>query len=248
MRPRSRFVPASQGLRLNLLEWSPQGPPLIFLHGFGHSARIWSPFAADFQAHYRTLALDQRGHGDSDRDPQARYSHGSMCADLAAVLDGLGLRRVCLVGHSMGGYIALHYTARHPARVGHLVLVDAGPELRPARITGSGTDHEHAGAGTLSVDPALLRPRADQERWARREGKRLWEALECVRCPTLVIRGGRSPLLSRATARRMIDEALSRSEAPGTLVEIPDAGHDVMLDQPEAFRRALKDFLLPPEL
>jgi pimeloyl-ACP methyl ester carboxylesterase len=80
-------------------------------------------------AHYRVLALDQRGHGDSDWDPEARYDAESMTDDLEALLDALEIDRFVLVGFSMGGRVAMTFAGRHPERLAGLVIADIGPEV-----------------------------------------------------------------------------------------------------------------------
>ncbi len=141
MPPTERRIAGHHGLGLNLVEWSPTGAgsgsapragdptPLLFLHGFGMSARVWDPFAEALAGRYRVLALDARGHGDSDHDPEFRYSHAAVTRDVECVADALGLERLSLVGHSMGGFAAMRLAARQPGRVERLVLVDAGAEI-----------------------------------------------------------------------------------------------------------------------
>ena len=129
MKPQSRKLPGAHGLTLHALEWSDVGEPLILLHGFGLDAHVWDEVAPRLADPCRTLALDLRGHGDSDRDPERRYSHAAIGRDLEAVTGTLGPERCVLVGHSMGAYGALHFCARHPERVRALALVDAGPDL-----------------------------------------------------------------------------------------------------------------------
>ena len=131
MEPTSQRLHAAHGLDLHLLEWSREGVPLLMLHGFGNEAHIWDAFAPHVAPHYRTLALDQRGHGRSDWDPEGRYDPGSMCEDLEKITEALGLDRLVLVGHSMGGRVATLFAGRHPERMAGLVLVDIGPELDP---------------------------------------------------------------------------------------------------------------------
>src|SRR5512145_3394795 len=103
MQPRSRRVPGAQGLDLHLLEWSEAGVALLCLHGFGNEAHIWDDFAPAVAPYYHTLALDHRGHGDSAWDPGRRYDHDTMVEDVERVLDALGIERLVLVGHSLGG-------------------------------------------------------------------------------------------------------------------------------------------------
>ena len=136
MSPLARRLPGAHGLMLNLLEWSREGTPLLLLHGFGHSARVWDPIVPALARRYRVLALDARGHGDSDHDPEFRYDHAAVTRDLEAVLEALGVDRLVLVGHSLGGYAAIRFAARHAEALEKLVLVDAGPELSGASRAG----------------------------------------------------------------------------------------------------------------
>ena len=129
MEPRSRTLPGADGLSLHLLEWSDEGVPLVLLHGFGNDAHIWDDFAPVVAPHYRTVALDLRGHGDSDHDPEGRYDYPHHVADLEAVTAELGIDRMVLVGHSFGGRVATYFAAAHPERMAGFVLVDSGPEL-----------------------------------------------------------------------------------------------------------------------
>lgn len=129
MQPASRRVRGAHGQQLHLLEWSREGVPLLLLHGFGNDAHIWDDFAPSVAAHYRVLALDHRGHGDSDWDPERRYDHEDMVADVEAATAELGIERLVLVGHSLGGRIATLFAGRHPERMAGLVIVDVGPEV-----------------------------------------------------------------------------------------------------------------------
>jgi pimeloyl-ACP methyl ester carboxylesterase len=134
MEPRSRRVPGADGLDLHALEWSQQGVALLLLHGFGNDAHIWDDFAPAVAPYYRTLALDHRGHGDSAWDAERRYEHELMVADLEAATLALGIDRLVIVGHSLGGRVATLFAGRHPERMAGLVLVDIGPELDPRGI------------------------------------------------------------------------------------------------------------------
>jgi len=135
MEPRSRRVPGAHGIDLHLLEWSEQGVPLLLLHGFGNEAHIWDDFAPALAPYYRTLALDHRGHGDSAWDPERSYDHDTMVADVECATAALGIERLVLVGHSLGGRIATLFAGRHPERMAGLVLVDIGPDLDARGVT-----------------------------------------------------------------------------------------------------------------
>lgn len=129
MVPRSVRVPGAGGLQLHLLEWSREGVPLLLVHGFANDAHIWDDFAPVVAEHYRVLALDLRGHGDSDWHPQGAYDYDDHVADLEAVLDHLSIDRLVLVGHSLGGRVSMLFAGRHPERMAGLVIVDSAPEL-----------------------------------------------------------------------------------------------------------------------
>ena len=135
MNPESRRVPGADGRDVHLLEWSQDGVSLLLLHGFGNEAHIWDDFAPAVAPHYCTLAMDHRGHGDSDWDPEGRYDHDSMVRDVESVTAALGIKRLVLVGHSLGGRIATLFADRNPARMAGLVLVDIGPDLDPRGVT-----------------------------------------------------------------------------------------------------------------
>jgi len=292
--PVERRAAGSDGLSLHLLDWGGDGEPLVLLHGFGHGARIWEPFAADLRARYRVLAYDARGHGESDRDPRARYMHVEFTRDLTALADSLGLERLGLVGHSMGGYTAIRFAAAEPLRIARLVLIEtpaditppAASEARRADPDARGADPDpsfessaqyaallarrHPGAPRewlealarhwlrrradgrfeLKLDREALKPRIhegprtgqplDRAAWALEESAYLWECLRKIPAPTLVVRGGRSPVFRAEVQERMVREALALGHA--ALVE--GAGHVVMLDAPDALRRELDRFLL----
>ena len=129
MQPESLRLPGSDGLRLHLLRWSEEGVPMLLVHGFGNEAHIWDDFAPAVAPHYQVLALDQRGHGDSDWAGEGGYEYDHYLADLEAVVEGLGFERLVLVGHSLGGRVSMRYAGRHPDRMAGLVIVDIAPEL-----------------------------------------------------------------------------------------------------------------------
>ena len=129
MEPNSHRIKGAHGLDLHLLEWSTEGVPLVLLHGLGNEAHLWDDFVPSVLPHYRVLALDQRGHGDSDWDPEGRYDAEAMTDDLEAVLEALEIDRFVLVGFSMGGRVSMTFAGRHPERLAGLVIIDIGPEV-----------------------------------------------------------------------------------------------------------------------
>jgi len=283
MQPTSRTVPGADGLTLRLLEWSEEGVPLLLLHGFGNEAHIWDDVAPVLAPHYRVLALDQRGHGDSDADSEGRYEFESMARDVEAVCEALGISRLVVCGHSMGGRVAMRFTGRNFDKLAGLIIVDVGPELDERGVSRIATEavrqepvfdsvDQYAAllgrnypAGKASVLARMarneLRERADgrfelklrldmaklqesrtaeeAEAYAEEETKILWEILAKVTCPSLVVRGAASDVLSPEVADRM-EEVLPNGE----LVVIGQAAHSVMVDNPEGFETAIRAFAL----
>jgi pimeloyl-ACP methyl ester carboxylesterase len=285
MQPRSRRVPGSDGLSIHVLEWSDEGTPLVLVHGFGNEAHIWDDFAPLVAPHYRTVAVDLRGHGDSDHDPERRYDYDFHVADLEAVTAALGIERLVLVGHSFGGRTSTLFAAKHPGRMAGLVIVDIGPEHDPRGTTRIRVEVMQRGDGSFAApaeyervlahnfpagSPDALRRMARHElrqredgRWVRKAdpafmaggagaseaaaearerdtAKRLWDALARISCPTLVVRGAASDILSPEIADRMVDDVLAK----GQLAIVPRAAHSVMTDNPAGFAEAVGAFVL----
>ena len=116
---------AADGVVLLVHEWPGKGrgaPPVVGIHGLTANHRCWASMAEALAPDFRLVAYDLRGRGDSDK-PGTGYSLASHGRDLAALLDSLGLRRVVLMGHSLGATIALRFAVDHPARVRRLVLI-----------------------------------------------------------------------------------------------------------------------------
>ncbi len=118
-------------MRFHYLDWGTPGlPPIVFLHGGGLNAHTWDLVCAALRRERHCVALDQRGHGESEWSPQMDYSIESHVGDLEAFIQTLGLERFVLVGMSLGGVNALAWAGRHSRRLAGLVLVDVGPEIR----------------------------------------------------------------------------------------------------------------------
>src|SRR5229473_6047003 len=98
-------------------------------HHAGLNPHTWDVAALMLRPHYHCLALDQRGHGDSEWEPTSEYSHDSQVRDVQGFIEQLGLERPLLIGHSMGGFAAIGYAIAHAAKLAGLVAVDVGPEL-----------------------------------------------------------------------------------------------------------------------
>ncbi len=225
------------GRRLTYRDSGGPGRPLLALHGHFSDGRTFAGVAPG----RRLIALDQRGHGDSD--PAADYSRAGYVADAVAVLDHLGLDRVAVLGHSLGGVNAYQLAAWHPARVTALVVEDIGAVVDddlsfalawPARTESPSpyvSTRQVADGWELTFRPADMvasQQSLNGDHWAD------WLASSC---PALLIRGERSRVLARGHAMEML------ARRPRTeLVEL-QAGHTVHRTVPDAYAAAVADFL-----
>jgi pimeloyl-ACP methyl ester carboxylesterase len=128
---------AQGGLRFHLVDWgNPQKPTVVFLHGVGLTARTWDLVCLGLRQDFHCLALDQRGHGDSEWSAEGEYGVEALCADVRGLTRQLELDKFFLVGHSMGGMVALSYAVAEPTTLRGLAMVDSAPgERHPAPAT-----------------------------------------------------------------------------------------------------------------
>jgi len=139
VKPKDEYLDID-GLRLHYLDWgNGRHQVMLLLHGFMAHAHAWDEFALGFRNRYHIIALDQRGHGESQWSRDAVYSIDAHFSDIANIVKILSLKDLILIGHSMGGRNALFYTVCHPQNVERLVLVDA----RPSSDTGTSKTLRH---------------------------------------------------------------------------------------------------------
>jgi len=124
MTAQERYVEAN-GLRFHLWDWGGVGQPVVLLHGLASNARIWDFVAPRLAEGARVVAVDQRGHGLSDK-PDEGYDFAGVVADLHALARALDFARPVVVGHSWGASVAAAYAARHPEAAAGIALVDGG--------------------------------------------------------------------------------------------------------------------------
>lgn len=133
-------------------------PPLVILHGLLGSSRNWTSTGKLLARSFEVFALDLRGHGESPwaLPPERNYSFSEMAADVASWLTTRGVKRPILLGHSLGGKVAMRLGVDHPNLVRALVAADIAPRDYPPH-------HVAAFAAMLSLDLAKLTSRADAE-------------------------------------------------------------------------------------
>lgn len=266
--PESRFLSAND-LNLHYVDWGgAPGPPVVLLHGGSASTHWWDWVAPELAKRYRVVALDFRGHGESEHsDPP--YHTRNFVDDLEALIRGLDLGRPAIVGHSMGGHVAYAHAAHHPESVGALITVDSTMDLpadvlkklraragRPARR------HESLEAAierfylmppeeTVQDDVrrALGTHMFKQEsdgKWITKSDRRSADRelidvpslLPTLSCPTLIVRAEKSTVVTPDSWKRTIELI------PGAKgVEIPDVSHHFILDHPEPAHDCIHSFL-----
>ena len=122
--PEGRVVDL-QGMRLHYRDWGGQGQPLVLLHGLASTCHIWDLVAPILTQWYRVFALDQRGHGESDK-PTDGYDFATVAGDLHMFVQAMGLDSPIIAGHSWGGDVALEYAVAYPEGPKGLCFVDGG--------------------------------------------------------------------------------------------------------------------------
>jgi pimeloyl-ACP methyl ester carboxylesterase len=256
---------------LHSLHWRPEPatetnalPPVILLHGGGANAHWWDHLGARLASRRDVYALDFRGHGDS-AFPEKRFV-GAFNTDLEAMLSWLGREDVYLIGHSLGAGVALDHASRF-ANTRGIVLVDlarggtpgGGRRARLAlslrrtyRTREEAIERFRFVPESASPDESIRVYIAEHSVQLEPDGRfgykfdpgwfslpsRPRPDLSRVLCPTLLVRGSNSTLLSSEAATSFIQEL-----AAGRLLEIPDAGHHVLIDQPDRLFVAIQDFV-----
>ena len=180
------------GLDLHYLDWGNVGaPPVVCVHGYTSSAEPFNALARHFHDRFHIVAPDVRGHGESAWSPDGAYQYRDQVADLAGLVDQLGLARFTLIGTSMGGIIAMAFAAAHAARLVGLVINDIGPDVeegsqRITQMVGGRPDGfatlEDAMAYRREISPVTAsRPMSDQREVAlgvlrqQADGRWVWK-------------------------------------------------------------------------
>lgn len=265
------------GVKLHYLEWgSRESRPMLLLHPAPLNAHVWDLFARAMSRHYRVVAADARGFGESQWSDV--YGTDTFIDDIRAYVAALNLKRPILCGNSMGATLAYSYASLFPQDVDRLIVVDTGPGEKPTEAgapsgarpsgpppvpAGPFTSPEDAAAKVPPVfGPAFVKAMVEhnlkkgtggQWHWkydpavvaageqSARDPRR-WSRWNAVKCPTLILKGERSPALTQRVADQMISENTNAS-----LVILPNAGHFIPLEQPAAFEAAIRKWLGLPE-
>lgn len=240
--------------------------PVVFIHGFGESLRIWEPIQEAIAQTHRTVSLDLWGFGASVR-PDG-ITPRDWVREVFGLLDALGIERAVFVGHSLGGRVSLMCARHAPERVAGLVLCDAdwgqarhgyllawalcrgpwvglllgkmraNPKHLRRLLTVFGTPNFHPDLDALQRS---LRVRGTVRAWCALGSAPPWRDIrrlpESVHCPALVIHGHDDPIVPRWAG-----EELAKRLGAAHL-DVPDCGHFAPEEYPEQVCAALKGFL-----
>jgi len=229
------------------------GPPVLALHGMSSSSSTWDRFAAAAaRTGRRVVALDLRGHGGSSR--AGDYRSASMRDDVLALLDSLhaeqGVEQVDLLGHSLGGHVAVLVAQHSPERVRRLDVEDVSP---PPFDAGDAALRTRRQRTAFVLQSLAMLPRARQSRGRGFDIRMTrgvmvellatpdpgwWAALPRISAGTLLVSGGDTSHVARSRMQRM-----SRAVPGCRLVTLPGAGHRVHSRQPGQFSAAVLPFL-----
>jgi pimeloyl-ACP methyl ester carboxylesterase len=253
---------AGNDLGLRAWEWGRAGdPPVVLLHSMAAHGHWWDWTAPRLAGRFHVVALDFRGHGESQWAEPAAYRFADHVGDVVAALDALGWRAPVVIGHSLGSYVGAYLAALHPDRVSRLVIADmltfwteemaATAERQASRPPPTFSSRAEVAARFRLVPPETsapaewLRHLAEAGAVERRPG--VWEPafdrqvflhspidpwpfLPGVGCPTLVVRGERSPLMDRDQWLRV-----TTAVQHGQFAEMRAAAHHLILDDPPQF-------------
>ncbi len=240
-----------------------QGPPVVFIHGLGSSARDWEAQVVAFAPTYQTLAFDLRGHGGSSKPP-GPYSMAQFAADTAGLMTGLGLAPAHVVGLSLGGGIAFQLAADHPALVRSLVIVNSGPALLARTLQEKLVIWQRLAIvrllGMRAMGQTLskrLFPKPEHadiratfvQRWAENDqaaylasframvGWSVLDKLPGIRQPTLIVAADQdyTPVA--------VKEAYAKLMPNARVAVLPDARHAAPVEVPDRFNQVVLDFL-----
>ena len=251
------------GVTLNVaLDGAPAAPALVFINSLGSDLRIWDEVVPHFVDRYRIVRFDKRGHGMSD-SPKRPYRIHDFTQDLAGLLDHLQIEQAVLIGVSVGGMIALDFTAHFPQRVKALVLCDTAAKLGTAdywnerianiEMKGMAEMTETILSRWFAPDFAQRQPdayrgytnllsRTDVNGYlgtcAALGSADLREQVATIDQPALVLCGAEDA----ATPPELVS-GLADSLVNGRFQTIPNAGHTPSVEQPEATAAFIDQFL-----
>ena len=243
-----------------------EGESLIILHGLFGMGENWTRFSKKWSERYQVHLLDLRNHGYSFHSPQMDYE--DISSDIKRYLDHHQIRKIFILGHSMGGKAAMHFSAKYPEYLNKAIIVDIAPKAYDVSYQNSIFE------GLLSFDPSLISRKAEAYNWMEKHiqsketisfllkslkrldsGGYQWlfnlkalhenlgrllsfQKITTVEIPTLFIRGENSGYISKSD-EELIDKIFKKSD----IISIPNTGHWVHAENPSDFYEVSNQFL-----
>lgn len=248
------YLNRENGVRLYYEDSGGSGLPVLLTHGFGASTGMWRGQVEAFRDRYRMVAWDMRGHGLTEApEDLAHFSQAATVADMAALLDHLGIDKAVIAGHSLGGFLSLAFNVEHPERVRALYLQGCGPGYRSDTSRAAWNDRAEKRArsleegglaalgGASEVPVSIQRSAAGLALAARgilsQVDSRVIDSLPHITVPVLIVIGTGDTYYLQGS-----DYMASRIPGARNL-QVADAGHGVNVDQPAIVNDALDQFL-----
>jgi len=244
-------------IKLAYLDVPGTGTPIVALHGLFSRGATFSPLAKALAGRHRLIAVDQRGHGQSDKPED--YSRAAFVEDIATLIGKVGLGPVILLGHSLGGLNSYQLAAKHPELVKALIIEDIGTTISadfsfmanwPIRFQTHRDLHDFLEQKFNSAFYFMESATEYPDGWGLRfdyrhmiaAGKAAsgdwWQDFAASKCPALLIHGHKSFALNTAHARD-----ICRRRANTKLLEFSTSGHTIHDDDPAGFNNAVIEFL-----
>ncbi len=266
--PAEKFATVN-GLKIHYLEWgSAAKPSMILVHGIARMARLFGPVAERLANDFHVIAVDMRGHGDSDWHPDGAYVVEDYTSDIEGLIEQLGLRNVVLWGASTGGRAVQLVAGRHPAWVRAVIVEDVGPERPTAVSNRRGNRMAKEVDGWASTEALLEYIRVDTPRapaWVARmmaeqgtkpraDGRvvwkrdpailkgfvptELWGTVSKITAPIVYVLGGLSKIVPPET-----QQALRVRLPQSQIVMMANLGHYPSDEDPDEFVAIVRRFL-----
>lgn len=257
-------------MKLNFRQYGDTGEPLLILHGLFGSLSNWAWHSRKLAAHFTVYGIDLRNHGGSPHDDAMSYS--LMAQDIVDFMDDQGIESAHVLGHSMGGKVAMQLAMDHPGRIRRLVIAD----IAPVPYGGERGEHDEIFDGMCALDVDALSSRTDADKqlagWVEDEvvrqfllsnlvrdddGRYSWRInLPALRdsYPALRDKPAGDGVFDREVLfiRGDLSDYINESHREQTLRHFPrasiktllQAGHWLHAEKPETFNRLVLDFLI----
>ena len=248
----------SKGVHLYYTDTGGNGVPVVLMHAATGSVRSWEHQTPAFvKAGYRVIAFDRRGWGRTTIDPNT--PPGTAADDLIALMDSLHIERFHLVGTAAGGFVTLDTALSFPSRLRSIVVANSiggvqdpeflelGRRLRPAEFTAMPAELREVSPSYRAANPDGTKQWVELEKTSRQAGAPAaqplkntitFARLESIAVPALLLTGD-ADMFAPPPVLKMFAMHIRHADT----VVVPEAGHSTYWEQPDAFNRAVLNFI-----